>query len=180
MKNIYKIIIITIAVIIIIAAIIYLFFILDPNPYSNWKTYENARYNFSLKYPDDWELGEQETTNAGREFFSPDQKIQCYAYGFQNALMTSDGDPQSLEEFITWLKQDPDFELIKQDWAKLDNYKAIELVSKQNNKIKNAVYVLGEDTGRGVFCIFNNQEALNNFKKTFNQIIESFKIKRSI
>jgi len=176
-----KTIVIIIVAVFLIAAFIYLLPLLKPDIVpGNWKSYENSRYGFSIKYPNNWELGEKETGNAGREFFSPDREIQCYAYGFQNALVTEDGDPQTLEEFITWLKQGPEFEFISQNQTELGGIKAIELISQEGGNIKQAVYVLGKDTGRGLFCIFKDQQAKQNFQKEFKKIKQSFEINVSL
>lgn len=147
---------------------------------SVWQTYQNARYNFSLEYPPGWQLGEPETNNAGREFFSPDKKTQCYAYGFQNAIITEDNDTQTLEEFVDWLKGGPDFRVLEEKERVLAEHKAAEIVSKEDGKIKDAVYVLGQDTGRGLFCIFGSLDARDEFQQTFDKMIESFKIETSL
>ena len=51
--------------------------------------YENSRYGFSLEYPSNWTPGEQTANNIGQEFFSPDDEVFCYAYGFENTLLTT-------------------------------------------------------------------------------------------
>lgn len=146
----------------------------------DWQVYENARYNFSLKYPPKWQLGEPETNNAGREFFSPDKKILCYGYGFENAIITEDGDTQTLEEFISWVKKALDMRLIEQKETVLGGEPAIELISQVDGKIKDSVFALGEETGRGLFCVFDSLEAKDNFEENFNRIVESFKINVSL
>lgn len=145
-----------------------------------WPSYQNARYNFSLQYPVGWQLGEPETNNAGREFTSQDGEIYCYAYGFQNALITKDGDPQTLEEFIDWTKGLPGFELVSQKETNLGGYPAVELVTRADGKITQAVYVLGKETGRGLFCVFKSLEAKDQFQKSFDKIRKSFKIHSSL
>ncbi|MFW6149837.1 MAG: hypothetical protein ACOC6D_08260 [Atribacterota bacterium] len=146
----------------------------------NWQTYENSRYKFSVKFPANWELGSEETNHAGREFFSSDKQIQCYAYGFQNALITEDGDPQNLEEFIDWLKQDSDFEFVDQEQIELGGKQAIKLISRQGEKIKQAVYALGEDSGRGLFCVFKGQQVWNEYQGVFEKMRGSFEINASL
>jgi len=145
-----------------------------------WPTYENSRYNFSLEYPFGWKLGEQETNNEGREFTSQDGRIYCYAYGFQNAILTQNNSPQSIDEFIEWVKDGPDFELIEEKETSLGGYRAIELVSRTDGKIKQAVYALGSETGRAIFCVFDNLKEKENFEEDFNRIKKSFKISVSL
>lgn len=160
-------------VIIIIAVLAYFFWWQKEE---EWPSYENSRYSFSLEYPSTWQLGEAETTNAGREFTSEDDDIYCYAYGFENAIITDDGDPQTLEEFIDWMKDEPNFELINGKQTDLGGYPAVELVTSADGKIRQAVYVLGKETGRGLFCVFENLKEKKNFGKDFLRIRKSFRI----
>jgi len=126
-------------------------------------------------------LGEPEINNAGRELSSPEEEIYCYAYGSQNALINKEGNPQTLEEFIDWLYyEEPGVKVIEEKETVLGGHKAIEVVSERNGKVKDAVYILGKDTGRGLFCVFDNLEARNEFKSTFDKIIGSFKIETSL
>ncbi len=181
MKKRNKVVLAIFVIIILIAIFISILPLLKPDIIPrNWEVYENSRYNFNVQYPADWELGEPEISNAGREFFSTDKEIQCYAYGFQNVLITQDGDPQSLKEFISWLKEDPGFEFIEQKQTSLGGEEAVELISKQDNKIKQAVYALGEDTGRGLFCIFESQKVQDGFQDLFEKMKKSFKINTSL
>jgi len=168
---------IIIAIIIVVAVLVYFVWLRKTEV---WSSYENSRYSFSLEYPATWQLGEAETNNAGREFTSPDDNIYCYAYGFQNALITDDGNPQTLEEFIDWMKDEPNFELISENQTDLGGYPAVEIITSADGKIKQAVYVLGKETGRGLFCVFENLEEKNNFGKDFLRIRKSFKINVSL
>lgn len=173
-----KTVLIIILAIILVIVFVYFYFLKEKG--SVWQTYQNARYNFSLEYPPGWQLGEPETNNAGREFFSPDRKTQCYAYGFQNAIITEDNDTQTLKEFIDWLYGEQNIKVIEEKETVLGGHKAFEVISEENGKIKDAVYVLGQDTGRGLFCIFESQEARDKFQQTFDKMIESFKIEVSL
>jgi len=167
------------SIFILIIGIILICFLVLRNE-KEWPIYENSRYNFSLKYPPEWKLGEKEINNAGREFNSQDGKVYCYAYGFQNAIFTQNNRPQTLDEFIEWMKDKPDFELIEQKETSLGGYRAIELVSRTDGKIKQAVYALGNETGRGFFCVFGDLREKKNFEKDFDRIKKSFKISVSL
>jgi len=46
-----------------------------------WKTYTNARFGFSLKYPTNWGTKADAPNGAGAEFRSPDGKILVIAQG---------------------------------------------------------------------------------------------------
>jgi len=173
-SNLRKILILLAAVLFIIAAGFYIF------QKTKWQTYENARYSFSLNYPSGWQLGEPEASNAGRELLSPEEEIYCYAYGFQNVIITEDNDTQTLEEFVDWLYEEQNIKVIEEKEAVLGGHKAFKVISEEGGKIKDAVYVLGQDTGRGLFCIFESQEARNKFQQTFDKMIESFKVEVSL
>ena len=140
-----------------------------------WLVYKNSRYAFKIDFPPQWKLGEQELNNAGREMFSPDNKISCYAYGFENVLITDDGDPQTLDEFIKWLTKDS--KIIKQSKTTLADQLAIEIVLEtEDNQIKDAVYsMLDDKTGRGFFCTYENKDVRDNFQKDFRRMVKSFK-----
>jgi len=144
---------------------------------NDWQEYTNSRYHFTIKYPYNWELGEPEFNNAGREFFSPDKKIQCYAYGFQNALITSDGRPQTLEEFIDWLISNENLQVLEKKQTILSGKPAIELtLQKEENQIQQAVYTLDEETGHGFYCLFPDLKSKDSFQLNFKKMADSFQI----
>lgn len=146
------------------------------------KTYENSRYNFSLKYPQEWSLGEPETNNAGRGLYSPDGKALCYAYGFANALINEQGQPQTLEEFIDWLTGDlPDIkELLQKENSTLASRPAIKLFIEETDGYKQAIYTLGKETGIGFHCAYPELETAQNYSEEFNNIVRSFDIKLNL
>lgn len=143
---------------------------------NDWQEYANSRYHFTIKYPYNWELGEPEFNNAGREFFSPDKKIQCYAYGFQNALVTSNGRPQTLEEFIDWLTSNKNLQILEKKQTALSGKPAIQLTLQEKNQIQQAVYTLDEETGYGFYCLFPDLKSKNSFQLNFKKMADSFQI----
>ena len=140
---------------------------------SDWKTYSNTRYEFRIDYPSDWTLGESETNNAGRELYSPDGEVYCYAYGFENALINEQGYPQSLDEFIDWLVTDA--RVIEREPDMLGDKQAVRLLLDEGNNIKEAKYALGDDIGVGVFCTFESMEKREEYKGITDSIIESMR-----
>ena len=153
----------------------------ENKPKSEWTTYENARYSFSVDYPADWQLGEAPTNNDGREFTSPDKSMSCRAYGFNNALTDEEGNSQTLDEYIEWLKSNEEGEVIETKSALLDGYAAQRLVTRSSNeKVTDAIYVLGLESGHGLYCIFANQQAQQDFKDDFNKMAASYKINAPI
>lgn len=146
-----------------------------------WATYENARYSFSVDYPANWQLGDAPTNNDGREFISADGKISCQAFGFQNALSGTGGSPQTLDEYIEWLVSIEKGKVIKKEQTTMAGYSAQNLITQSSDeKITNAIYVLGKETGRGLSCVFENQDSQNDFRADFKKMQDSFKIKMSL
>jgi len=147
-------------------------------------TYENSRYNFSLKYPENWSLGETETNNAGRVLSSPENEVSCYAYGFANALTNNKGEPQTLDEFITWLTDKdsaPDIvEVVQREASSLAGRSAISLLIEQDSGYKKAIYTLGKETGIGFFCTYPNMETMNEYANEYGQMVRSFEITASL
>ena len=174
-------------IIVIIMVVIFLFLLWKILFNTEWldlerKTYENSRYNFSLKYPQEWILGEQEINNAGREFYSPDGKALCYAYGFNNALVNEQGEPQNLNEFIDWLTKDVvDIkETLQRENSVLASNPAIKLFIEETDGYKQAIYTLGKETGIGFYCIYSDFETAQEYSKEFDNIIRSFDIKLNL
>jgi len=159
-------------------AVYYLFF---QGKDEGWQTYTNSRYEFSVDYPLSWALGEQETNNAGREMRSPKGSEICYAYGFENALVNEQGEQQTLQEFIDWLyNNSPDTKVLEQKQTSFCGQQGIEILSESKGVIKIAVYALGKETGRGLFCTFQSMAEKNKFSDKFHAMAESFKTKASL
>ena len=147
----------------------------------DWHTYENARYRFSVKYPGRWILGEAPVNNDGREFISPDKKISCHAYGFQNALINDQGHPQTLGEFVNWLIGSLDVEeVLERNSITMAGREAQELVTSSNGIIARAVYALGEDTGRGIVCYYPSKKIMEEQNENFEAMKQSFTIDASL
>ncbi len=134
------------------------YFVISNQWLGKWQTYENERYQFSLEYPTNWGLGEQETNNAGREFLSPGGNTTCYAYGFANALTGKESMPQTLDEFASWItnSEGEDIKLVEKKETSLSGKKAVRLHSSFNGGEKDAIYSLGTETGIGLYCVYSN------------------------
>jgi len=145
-----------------------------------WQSYKNSRYQFSVVYPPGWKLGEAPGNNDGREFTSPDGKISCYAYGFYNSLFNKEGKPQTLDEFVSWLNQDPNMKVIQEKKTKMAGYPAKEISSSQDGKVTQSIYILGSESGRGLYCTFDNLKELEKFKENFETMRKSFQINASL
>ena len=152
----------------------------------DWQKYQNSRYEFRMDYPMDWSLGDLDPNNAGRELYSPGEEVFCFVYGFANALQNQQGDPQSLDEFIDWLVNDPRVgeglytELLERNASTLDGKSAVHLLTEQDGNIKESVYVLGNETGIGFFCLYEDMDDRKQFKTTFARMVESIQIDISL
>src|SRR3990167_8950190 len=139
-----------------------------------WQTYENSRYQFNIDYPADWKLGEEPTNNDGREFISPDEKITCRAFGFQNAMLNDDGNPQTLAEFIAWLIDYPEMEVELEQNTEMANQPAKELLYVASGETVRTVYILGSESGRGFNCNYDSSQTEAEFRENFTTMKESF------
>lgn len=185
-----KILILSVVIVLAIAAVVIVswFFLRKEEQKEEWPIYQNSRYNFSVQYPSGWQLGEAPTNNDGRTFFSPDQEIECSAYGFYNVLTDDAGNPQTLDEFIDWLVGEQDVgardqgsvAVLEKSETTLSGYRAEHLITKEDTTIKEAVYALGQESGRGLLCIFKSREAQATFQKNFEKMRQSFKIEANL
>jgi len=139
-----------------------------------WERYENSRYNFSFLYPKGFLMNEAPGNNDGRGFLSEDGTIYCHGYGFYNALFNEGGEPQSLDEFVEWLTGIGGVEVIEKEGSSLGGEKGIKVVSLEEGKIKEAVYVLGEESGRGLSCVYDDRGVMEEFRDRFERMRESF------
>ncbi len=168
-----KIIIAIVAIVILGMGAYYL--LLSPD----WRTYENARYEFSVDYPGDWELGDSPTNNDGQVFYSPNEEISCRAYGFNNSLLDSNGDPQTLDEFFDWLLSEVvgDGEVLERNVTVLGGKDAIELVSIVDSEVTRAVYSLNPETGWALACDYSSKDAMVTESENFEVMKNSFQVR---
>lgn len=175
-----KVIFLILFAVILVGIIAIVIFTLTTPWLGKWKTYENSRYNFSLKYPSNWKLGEAPTNNDGRTFISPQAEVECWAYGFANALSNESGEPQNLDEFVNFLTSDGETEIVKKDQTKLSGNRAIRLLTKETDTVTDMVYALGKETGYGFACTFDNIDSQQDFEPTFKEMLESFLINSNL
>ena len=112
--------------------------------------------------------------NAGRQIFSPNQGVSCYVYGYQNALTNDQGDPMNLNEFIDWIVDDGYTEVNDRREIDFGGDPAVKLVTLQQGGVREAIYSLGEDTGRGFFCTYENLAERDKYRENFNLIAASY------
>jgi len=146
----------------------------------SWQVYENSRYNFSVLYPSGWKLGEAPENNDGRTFTLPDGTVECRAYGFFNALQGTGGEPQTLDEHISWLEEMGLEILDDGGQVSLGDWPARRFIGIQEGKIQEMVMALGKESGRVLVCYFDSKEEREKFKPTFDKMMESFKINTSL
>jgi len=130
-----------------------------------WKLYTNARFGFSVRYPDDWRLGNPMPDGAGVTLYPPIDHSLVALSGHMNVMGgTSQDGRQTLDEFaaahhriITELygkksltvKWRPDQE------TSLAGFPARQLTftysdEKQGEVIERHIFSLGRNEGRGI------------------------------
>ncbi|MBU0649416.1 hypothetical protein KJ969_04980 [Patescibacteria group bacterium] len=165
-------IIIIIGVVIVIAAI---FILLQRGA---WETYENSRFNFSLKYLKSWRLGSAPTNNDGQSFTSANETITCRAFGFYNSLMNEQDEPQTLEQHIDWLLEMDQVEPLARESTTMAGQPAIELVQLEGDAaVRQSVYILDAEKGYSLECVYDSLEIKEDFQNTFQKMLKSFIVK---
>ncbi len=130
-----------------------------------WKLYTNARFGFSVRYPDDWRLGNPLPDGVGVTLYPSIEHSLVAFSGHMNVLEGKSQDGrQTLEEFaaahrriigelygkrtiaVKW-RQDQDLELA--------GFPAKDLIftysdSAQGEMIEHHIFSLGRNEGRGV------------------------------
>jgi len=130
-----------------------------------WKLYTNARFGFSVRYPDDWRLGNPLPDGAGVTLHPPLEQSLVTFSGHMNVLEGKSQDGrQTLEEFavahrriigeiygkktiaVKW-RQDQELALA--------GFPAKDLIfaytdSEQGEMIEHHIFSLGRNEGRGV------------------------------
>lgn len=132
---------------------------------TGWKLYINARYGFSIRYPDDWHLGDAMPDGAGVTLYPPIQDSLVALSGHLNLVQGKSQDGrQTLDEFaaahrriitelykkrsitVTWGK-DQDTTLAGLPAKKLTFSYVNE---KQVPIIEHHLFTLGRNEGRGI------------------------------
>ncbi|MFH2063190.1 MAG: hypothetical protein ABIJ46_03505, partial [bacterium] len=152
-----------------------------------WQTYENARYSFSVSFPSGWRLGDAETNGAGRTLTDPKTGVECYAYGFANALQGESGEPQTLDEFVDWMvgnvgQIDGEYgmKVVERYAVDLDGRRAERLVTEDDQGYRESVYALGRQTGIGLFCSYSSLEERDRYSSTFSAMMDRISLGSSL
>ena len=130
-----------------------------------WKVYTNARFGFSVRYPEDWRLGNPISDGVGVTLYSPIGNSLMALSGHMNVLEGKSQDGrQTLDEFavahrriitelfgkktitVTWRKDQE---------MSLAGFPAKRLTftysdSKQGDIIEHHIFSLGRNEGRGI------------------------------
>lgn len=132
---------------------------------AGWKLYTNARFGFSVRYPDDWRLGNPLPDGTGVTLYPPIDQSLVALSGHMNVVGGNSQDGrQTLEEFATAhrrimtdlfakkqisLKWQPDQDRL------FGGFPGKELTftyrdEKQGDMIERHVFSLGRNEGRGL------------------------------
>ena len=130
-----------------------------------WKLYTNARFGFSVRYPDDWRLGNPLPDGIGVTLYSPIEQSLVALSGHMNVVSGSSQDGrQTLKEFadahrriITDLYDKKQVQVTwqKDQEATLAGFPAKRLAFTYQDDRRNAmleihILSLGRNEGRGV------------------------------
>jgi hypothetical protein len=130
-----------------------------------WKVYTNARFGFSLRYPEDWRLGNPISDGVGVTLYPPiDNSLVAFS-GHMNVLEGKSQDGrQTLDEFavahrriITELygKKTIAVKWLQDQEMSLAGFPAKRLTftysdDKQGDMIEHHIFSLGRNEGRGI------------------------------
>ncbi len=137
----------------------------SPTDGIGWKLYTNDRFGFSVRYPDDWRLGNPLPGGIGVTLFPPSEHSLVALSGHMNVVSGSSQDGrQTLDEFaashrrvITQLYDKKKMEITWQKDANtsLAGFPAKRLTFTYQDDRRNAmlevhIFSLGRNEGRGV------------------------------
>jgi len=137
----------------------------EPHDGTGWKLYTNARFGFSVRYPDDWRLGNPMPDGVGITLYPPIEHSLVALSGHMNVVSGNSQDGrQTIEEFASAhrriitdlygkkkvsIKWQPDQE------RSLAGFPGKELIfaytdDKQGEIIERHIFSLGRNEGRGI------------------------------
>ena len=137
----------------------------DTNDRTGWKFYTNARFGFSVRYPDDWRLGDPLPDGIGVTLYPPIEQSLVALSGHMNVVSGSSKDGrQTLKEFadahrriITDLYEK---KAVTVKWRKdqdttLAGFPAKQMAftysdGKQGQVVEHHIISLGRNEGRGI------------------------------
>ena len=150
---------------------------IDPSITANWKTYTDQKYNYSIKYPHDWQLSFA-VPNVG-EFSSPDRRLSMdgiLLQGIDIVLIIKDASGnEQLAPFNSEGKP-LDVTVVKKETVSVDNnpalrYEIIYTDSKQSGSI---VMVKRGNRAFQLSTPYAEQD-ITSARNTFDKILSTFK-----
>ena len=135
------------------------------NEERDWKVYTNARFGFSVRYPENWRLGNPLSDGVGVTLHPPIDNSLVALSGHMNVLEGKSQDGrQTLDEFATahrriitelYGKKTITVKWRQDQEMSLAGYPAKQLTftysdDKQGNMIEHHIFSLGRNEGRGI------------------------------
>ena len=160
----------------------------DTNEGTAWKLYTNARFGFSVRYPDDWRLGNPLQDGIGVTLYPPIEHSLVALSGHMNVVSGSSQDGrQTLKEFadahrriITDLYEK---KAVMVKWRKdqdtaLAGFPAKQVTftysnDKQGQVIEHHIISLGRNEGRGIRVKAPLQEE-ERLMSTIKKMLETY------
>lgn len=155
---------------------------------AGWKLYTNARFGFSIRYPDDWRLGNSMPDGVGVILYPPIEQSLVAVSGHMNVVSGSTPEGrQTLEEFASahhriitdlygkkqiTLRWQPDQE------KTLAGFPGKELIftytdNKQGEIIEHHIFSLGRNEGRGI-RVKAPRSAEDQIMPTIRKMLETY------
>lgn len=155
---------------------------------AGWKLYTNARFGFSIRYPDDWRLGNSMPDGVGVILYPPIEQSLVAVSGHMNVVSGSTPEGrQTLEEFASahhriitdlygkkqiTLRWQPDQE------KTLAGFPGKELIftytdNKQGEIIEHHIFSLGRNEGRGI-RVKSPRSAEDQIMPTIRKMLETY------
>ena len=158
------------------------------NEAHTWKAYTNARFGFSVRYPETWRLGNPLSDGVGVTLYPPIDNSLVALSGHMNFLEgTSQDRRQTLDEFaaahrriITELygKKTITVKWRQDQKMSLAGFPAIQMTftysdSKQGDILEHHIFSLGRNEGRGVRIKVPHSEE-TQVMPTITKILETY------
>ncbi len=146
-----------------------------PDPTADWKTYINEKYQYSLKYPPQWEIQNEKSLQSENIYFytKSAQNPNYNAYFFITVDQNVKNFTPNKEWYMEWANQIPagiSIDKIKFEGTVFHGYPALKVDSDE------LFFAKGNSVFRIALAVPNgDEEYKEGVKSVFDQILQTFK-----